>query len=716
MNPDTDKIFCAGIGGMGMAPLAIYLAKRGIQVSGGDDALSERVAQCLQCAGIALTKELPADCTTVVYSSAIPHEHGWRRSAIERGITPQRRGDFLSQLSQSRKLLAIAGSHGKTSTTAMLIDLCQQAGVPCDYILGGLFANGNLAPADARPEAEWLIAELDESDGTIERFSPEATVLVNCDWDHPDHYPTAQSLRDAFSRLLQRTRSTIILPAHECTYLTDGGVQAHRVAVTLPPPPSGFAKANETLARAAFSVMAPGPQPATVNGQVFRRQEVLIDRPGLRVVSDYAHHPAEIEAMLAGGQPDIIAFQPHRYSRTRHFAEQFRAVLRAAKEVLLLPVYAASETEDPQGTSHAIAKGTPWPVYGFAEASASLGERLRTASAEHPLELWALGAGDIDAWARGLVSDLQSAQELAAKLSEEAVVRIAEPLGPKTTLRVGGNARWYAEPANPEDLRALWAWAQSRQVPMLCLGRGSNLIVADEGFDGLAVAFRQPAWRSIEPLGNGRFHVGCGTRLKELCAAAAKAGWAGFEFLEGIPGAVGGSLRMNAGAMGGWIFDRVESVCVMHPDGHRESLPLSHFHTGYRSCPELEPLVVLSAVFAGSKPDAPDAIRERMRRLADQRKASQPREPSAGCLFKNPEGGHAGAWIDQAGLKGTRQGGAEVSSVHANFLINRNQATAADVLTLAREIRKRIARERGTWLQPEPLLIGAEWQEIFADD
>jgi UDP-N-acetylenolpyruvoylglucosamine reductase len=207
--------------------------------------------------------------------------------------------------------------------------------------------------------------------------------------------------------------------------------------------------------------------------------------------------------------------------------------------------------------------------------------------------------------------------------------------------------------------------------------------------------------------------VGAGLRLKNLCGLASAAGLAGFEFLEGIPGSVGGALRMNAGAMGGWIFDVVDEVRLMTPRGEVVTLPRASMHVDYRHCAELRESIALGAVLRAREALAPDSVGRQIDVYRRKRHETQPREPSAGCVFKNPPGGSAGRLIDESGLKGMRVGDAEVSGVHANFIINRGHATSADVLALIRQVRERVRQATGVKLEPEVLLYGKEWKDIL---
>ena len=303
--------------------------------------------------------------------------------------------------------------------------------------------------------------------------------------------------------------------------------------------------------------------------------------------------------------------------------------------------------------------------------------------------------------------------EVAAVLSPATKVRREEPLGPKTTMRVGGAARVYAEPASEADLAILWRAARRSGISVLMLGRGSNLIVPEDGVDGLVVSLANERWAAFEPRGDGKVWVGAGLRLKNLCGLATKAGLVGFEFLEGIPGNVGGALRMNAGAMGGWMFDIVEEVRLMTPDGEVRTLPKAAMHVAYRHCEELQHAVALGALLRPAASADADAIVRQIDVYRKKRQESQPREPSAGCIFKNPPGASAGRLIDEAGLKGTRVGDAEVSPVHANFIVNRGAASSDDVLELIRRVRARVKLAKGIDLEPEAILYGKNWPDVL---
>jgi UDP-N-acetylenolpyruvoylglucosamine reductase len=297
-----------------------------------------------------------------------------------------------------------------------------------------------------------------------------------------------------------------------------------------------------------------------------------------------------------------------------------------------------------------------------------------------------------------------AAHELARCVSEATVIRCDEPLAKRTTLRVGGAADIYVEPANEEDLAGVMRFCADHRLAFFVLGRGSNLLVKDGGFRGVVICLSQPHFSAIEIDGE-RMRCGAGTRLKTVAIEAKRAGLAGVEFLEGIPGSVGGALRMNAGAMGGAMFDAVESVRMMDFAGSVRERNVRELQVEYRSCPAFKLHIALAATLR-VKAAAREMVEQRMNECSRKRWQSQPAAPSAGCMFKNPASIPAGKLIDELGLKGTRIGGAVVSLEHGNFIVNVGGATARDVLELIGLLKKRAREERGIELQTEVEIIG----------
>lgn len=298
-------------------------------------------------------------------------------------------------------------------------------------------------------------------------------------------------------------------------------------------------------------------------------------------------------------------------------------------------------------------------------------------------------------------------RDFQVALPAASVVRRDEPLARRTTLRVGGPADLYVEPSSENALSSVLELCALRGVSLFVLGRGSNLLVRDGGIRGVVVSLAQPEFSTIEVEGE-RLRAGAGAKLKDVANAARRAGLAGLEFLEGIPGSVGGALRMNAGAMGRWTFNVVERVRCMDRRGEPRDLPVAEVPFTYRSCPLLTTHLALGAVLRGVPQDA-ESVRATMDGYSRKRWDSQPSQPSAGCTFKNPSPElPAGRLIDELGLKGTRVGDAMVSDVHGNFFVNLGRATARDVLTLIELVRIRAREARGVELETEVEIVGED--------
>lgn len=303
--------------------------------------------------------------------------------------------------------------------------------------------------------------------------------------------------------------------------------------------------------------------------------------------------------------------------------------------------------------------------------------------------------------------------DLSDSLSAEAVFRVNEPLRDKVTLKVGGSVRYYAEPVTLDDLRLLVREARRANLPVFFLGRGSNLVALDGEHSCLAIRLRHPNWRTLTVVDGTLIRVGAGLRLRELCGQASRLGLSGFEFLEGIPGTVGGALRMNAGAMGGWMYELVEKVRLLSLDGDEKVYAREALHFGYRHCEELRDSCAIEAWLRAPGFAETKAIRDKIATFQKHRYATQPKEASAGCIFKNPEGDSAGRLIDHLGLKGTTCGAAEISTVHGNFVVNKGNATSRDVIDLIRRVRAEVHERSGVLLEPEVLLLGGKWEDFL---
>lgn len=290
-------------------------------------------------------------------------------------------------------------------------------------------------------------------------------------------------------------------------------------------------------------------------------------------------------------------------------------------------------------------------------------------------------------------------QLIGAKIIEN------EPLSAHTTFRIGGPARYYAVPECTDGVRNSIAFAGDNGLPYVVTGRGSNVLFSDEGYPGVVIEIGR-GMEKVVLQGENRICAQAGTGLGALAAEAAKNSLSGLEFASGIPGTVGGAVTMNAGAYGGEIRDCIVSASVLCADGTVREMTRDDLELGYRSSRiQSGGHIVLEAVFEMQRGEK-DGILARMKELNARRREKQPLEySSAGSTFKRPEGHFAGKLIEDAGLRGYRVGDAQVSEKHCGFVINRGNATAADVLKLIGDVQEKVFECSGIRLEPEVKII-----------
>jgi len=278
-------------------------------------------------------------------------------------------------------------------------------------------------------------------------------------------------------------------------------------------------------------------------------------------------------------------------------------------------------------------------------------------------------------------------------------VRSGVPLKKYTTFKIGGKAELFIEPDNTADLESVVRLLKKNRLPFFVIGSGSNILVSDKGVKAAVVHLSSPAFRKITFKGN-IIEAGSGINLKELISKAIGGNLSGIEFLSGIPGTLGGALAMNAGAAGKKIGDLVLSARVMDYSGNIRVLSQKKLKFGYRRS-SLQKYIILGASLKLSK-SCRSEIRQEIIRLLNYRRGTQDYvHPSAGCIFKNPAGDSAGRLIDLCGLKAKISGGAQISKIHANFIINKSGATCADVLKLMRLIQAKVKKRFHINLEPE---------------
>jgi UDP-N-acetylmuramate dehydrogenase len=310
---------------------------------------------------------------------------------------------------------------------------------------------------------------------------------------------------------------------------------------------------------------------------------------------------------------------------------------------------------------------------------------------------------------RRMTQRLAGEQELSALAEELAAetdcsVAVREPMAAHTSFRIGGPADLYAVAPGEKELGRLLPALERLGRPWLVVGNGTNLLVADEGYRGVVVRLGR-GFRQLTRTARG-LAAGAAVPLPALAGAAVDAGLTGAEFLTGIPGTVGGAVRMNAGAWGSSLANLLSSVTLIGADGTRAVHGPEELGFGYRTSRLTGSGEVVIRVAVALRPGEREAIRNRMAALLADRQRTQPSGPSAGSVFKNPPGAKAGQLLEAVGAKGLRRGGAEVSQLHANFIINTGSATATDVKALIEELQRRVRERFGLVLEPEIRLLG----------
>jgi UDP-N-acetylenolpyruvoylglucosamine reductase len=701
-----EQFLLIGIGGMGMAPLSFYLRQQGYIIYGYDDALPTFLGYFLERQKIIICESFPENIDGVIYSSAIRSDHPWLMEAKERGIQIHLRGEFLAQFCKKKQMIAVAGSHGKTTVTGMLIDCLPN----CDYILGGFFQDEEKLPAKYVSGNDFLICEVDESDHTIEHFFPHTAVVLNLEDDHLIQYGCSESLDLAFGKFFKNTHHTIVIPEGDRrleSIVEERNITANIVKAKVASWAPAFEKNLSIVQSVLGKLKNDGHKIYTPLGfsPLFRRNQFLgtvhCEQP-VEIWADYAHHPTEVAQCIAHfeakKQNIAFVFQPHRYTRTRQYAQDFAKVF-VGKSSTLLPVYPAGEKFLVDGTTEMIlnyfsANNKPHFIPSLNDFFIK-----KNNNASFPDKIVFIGAGDIFYQAQAWIFK-QQIQSLKIFLATHGIP-CSEDISAKkyNTLRIDGTVPLIIEPESTEMLAIALRELTRTRVPFLVIGHGSNLLIDNLG----AVWVSLKKMPSIFTQNAGWVEVSAGFSLAIFCRQIAKLGFSGCEELAGIPGTIGGALHMNAGTAQQTISDKLVSIDVVDFFGNRQVVDQSQIPFTYRKgfCGG----VILSAKFQFTEREVPESLLGKIHEKMLWRQAKQPKQPNAGSIFKNPQNSFAGMLIDQAGLKGIQIGGAQISEVHANFIVNATgQATANDVKRLIDLVRQKVFEQYKIFLEREVLL------------
>ncbi len=760
---NAKRVHLIGIGGIGMSGIARIYQSRGWNVQGSDVKKTELLTS-MERSGMRIMIGHDAShingADVVVYSSSIPEDHPERRAARERGLQIMHRAEALADICRDKRTIAIAGTHGKTTTTALVGTVLQEAGRDPSIVVGGLVISfGGNAVVGSGPE---IVIEADESDSSFLRFAPHLAVVTNVEAEHLDHFGTVERVEDAFRAFIERLpregewfgcgddprvaklagerlrRATLygLEPRKAGIYATDvvecpGGkrgvsyrawkdglclgivhlriIGKHNVLNSLAAIGVGLKIGIpfETISRALGKYLGAG-----------RRFDVRFEDAEFTIVDDYAHHPTELQKTLAAARALkprrlFAAFQPHRYTRTRDFLEGFAVSFGDVDKLFVTDVYAASETPIEGVSGERLAAA----VTATGHADARYVERAKLEEAVlaelKPGDLFlALGAGDV----------YQIAHKAAEWLAERRApspdraplfpgfrgkTLREEPLSKHTMLKVGGPAEYWLEPEDVDDLARALDFCRRSGISVQVIGAGSNLVAPDDGVDGAVIHLAGPYWKEIRVETDGLVVARAGVPNTVFIQFAVERSLGGCEFLAGIPGNVGGSVAMNAGSHKQSIDARVERVAGVRFDGRpfamkREEIPFRYRASG------LTDVVIAEAAFRLPAAEKAETLK-RLEEYRDYRfKTQDLQHPSAGCMFKNPDNAQcasAGKLIDDAGLKGRTVGRAQVSARHANFIVNLGGASSEDVVRLIREVQEEVKKKFDVDLETEVKIL-----------
>lgn len=745
------RIHLIGVAGSGMSGIAALLLGLGHRVSGSDKVDTVEVQRLVK-KGLDFHTPHSADCVhgadIVLYSSAIKPGNPAYDEAVRLGVPMARRADALAAIMASKSGIIVCGMHGKTTVSALAAHVLRAGGFkPSHYVGAEIPILGTNARWDS--EGEWLVAEGDESDGSLVNYHPRHAIVLNIEPEHLDFYEDLDAIDAVYRQLASQTSGNVFFCADDAgaarvcshhpgaigyghseqaryritnlytenfrsrfTALRDG-YKLGEVVLNIP----GAHNAVNAMAVVALATEIGQPFPKIAQALdsfrgARRRFEIIHESSNHTIVDDYGHHPTEILATLATARTGTrhtvaVMFQPHRYSRTAALRDQFATAFHNADHVFVSDIYPAGEPPLPGVSGKTIAEAATAAGHPSCHYSGDV-EAIHKSAArviDSNTLILSLGAGNIHEAGKRLAADLELRDRLLGVMGPGRIL-LHEPLSKHTTMRVGGPAQFWAEPESEEGFAELVRFCFDENIPLMVMGRGSNLLVRDGGIPGVVAHLARGDFSRLEVDGMD-ITAGVGVKFKQIAATARNAGIGGFEWMEGIPGNLGGGLRMNAGAMGIQTFDQVVRVRYCDTDGNIFVKTPAEMDIRYRDVPMLRHNFALSAVVKGT-PATREAIDDNLAASVAKRRQSQPVAASAGCIFKNPESIPAGRLIDELGLKNLTVGGAKVSEIHGNFIVNDGTATASDVLALISRIQSIAREKRNINLETEVQIVGVD--------
>lgn len=763
-----------GIGGTGMSAIAIFLLEKGYKVTGSDKNASPYFELVLNKGAEALLghhPELAIKADVVVRSSAVRDEDPEVQAAQAAGIPVLKRSDFLPEICSGKQTLAIAGTHGKTTTTAMLIETLHSLGLDPSFILGSEIKSlGNNAHAG---QGQHFVIEADEYDYMFLGLEPSLSILTNIEYDHPDCFATPEIYEQAYVDFLKKSKKggvalvcsedpgvrhmletntfedlTVLTYGfdEDCDYrvlFLDPNLSSNEFILTTqlggipqlsgpftPSLPGKHNALNAGAVAASLHILGLNPQLAQNALENFtgteRRWDIVYQQDGITLINDYGHHPTQLRLTLeatrqAHPESKIWAvWEPHTFSRTQRLEADYIKALDLADQAVIMEIYAAREVDEgytPQTMVDALEEGKALYLPDQDEAANLIHE---LSGQNDIIIVFSAGKGpQLSEKLKALFENthMEAAMPDLPMRKLEALfgskLLSGEHLKNYTTIKAGGPAAGLMILNDIDELSHAVGTLWSLDVPFKLLGSGSNLLISDKGYPGIILINRCNRVQIYKEQDPPLVYAETGANLGTMSQMASRAGVGGMEWCNSIPGTVGGAVYGNAGAHGSDVEATLFKADIITRDGGKQSLDVTGMGYQYRSSKfkrEGTSVVILSATFHGSHADPAESL-QKLEEFTAKRAKTQPKGPSFGSTFKNPKDDFAGRLLEEVGMKGVVSGNAQVSERHANFILNDGTATAQDIYNLIRMGQKRVKEKFNVDLFTEIEILG-DFDEI----
>jgi len=761
MLQQSKYIFFLGIKGVAMANLAVIVKKMGKNVTGCDIEEEFITDKLLRDNQISWTvgfdpDKLPKETDLIVYSAA---HNGINNPLIVKAIKKKIRivsqakllGELMNQFTQK---IAICGCHGKTTTSSLLVYALNKLEQQPSYLIGVPFftdyQGGNFL------DKKYFVVEADEyginppADKTpkFHLLNPDYIIATNIDFDHPDVYKNIEETKKAFLKFFNNKKLILCLDdkslmdvakkLNRNKYITYGfsnkadyqivNYRINENKSTFEIKNIGefkillFGKHNVSNTTAVIvQLLKLGFKAKEIKKALIgftgaeRRFEMVYKENNNYLLDDYAHHPSEIAATIKAAknrfpnQRIIVIFQPHTYSRTNFLLKEFRESLSLSDIGFILPIFASARENKNQFKveSSDIVQGKKNLFY--VESKTKLINQLSNILKDGDV-VFTMGAGDVYKLKSVLIKMINDKLQMINKfqISNFKIQKNIDLL-PFNTLKTHSIAEYFLEADTREDLIEGKKFTLKNKLPLFVLAGGSNLVIVKDKINGLVIKNSYKELKILKETGNDLLlSVSSGYPVSLLVNETVNKGYQGFEYYKGLPGTVGGAVYMNSKwtKPESYFGENLIYAYLINDRGRDKKVNKDYFQFGYDySYLQESNEIILEAVFKLKKVD-PVILKERAKYAFEYRKKTQPiGVKTSGCFFKNVNGSSAGRMIDQAGLKGFAVGDFFVSSLHANFIINRGNGKSKDLLKLVKIIKEKIRQKFGVELQEEVIIV-----------